>query len=190
MIKHIFAILKFHLLKHEKICRKFFYILKVTDGFVTDPDPLVRGTDPRIPIRIRDPYQKKSWIRNTANSMSFFPGGGWGGGGVWTADDLLHVPLHQAGEWDAVRQQAEQRRKQVNLAYCQLLSFSLFNHQLFHLSTFPRDNCPLVDINQLVIFSSCQSSAIFQFVSTCLFVKFSAFQLDNSSSPIDNFSLV
>jgi hypothetical protein len=35
----------------------FFCILKVTEDFVTDPDPLVRGTDPKIRIRT-----KMSWI--------------------------------------------------------------------------------------------------------------------------------
>jgi hypothetical protein len=43
----------------------FLCILKVTEDFDTDPDPhpdpLVRGTDPRIRIRT-----KKSRIRNTS----------------------------------------------------------------------------------------------------------------------------
>ncbi len=39
-------------------------ILKVTEDFGTDPDPLVRGTDPRIQIRIRI-LTKMSGIQNS-----------------------------------------------------------------------------------------------------------------------------
>jgi hypothetical protein len=58
-IKHIlqYEAFIFHLLKHLKIffLNSFFCILKVSEDFGTDPhqDPLVRGTDPRIRIRIR-----------------------------------------------------------------------------------------------------------------------------------------
>jgi hypothetical protein len=45
----------------------FVVILKVNDEKgrirIQDPDPLVRGMDPRIRIRINS---KMSWIRNTA----------------------------------------------------------------------------------------------------------------------------
>jgi hypothetical protein len=57
------------------ISRNFFFILvfvgilKVNDENsrmrIQDPDPLVRGMDPRIQIRIRI-HTKMSWIRNTA----------------------------------------------------------------------------------------------------------------------------
>jgi hypothetical protein len=38
----------------------FFIFLKVNDENSRDPDPLVRGMDPRIRI-----HSKMSWIRNT-----------------------------------------------------------------------------------------------------------------------------
>jgi hypothetical protein len=47
-----------------------FSILKVTEDMCTDPhpDPLVRGTDPRIRIRVRT---KISLIRNTARPVGY-----------------------------------------------------------------------------------------------------------------------
>jgi hypothetical protein len=57
MIKHIFQFqsFKISLIKTKKYEKNFFCILKVTEdiGKVPHPDPLVRGTDPRIRIRIR-----------------------------------------------------------------------------------------------------------------------------------------
>ncbi len=61
-IKHISTILKL---------LNFIYwniniILNVTEDFCTDPDPLVRGTDPRIKICMRSQIRTKmSRIRNT-----------------------------------------------------------------------------------------------------------------------------
>jgi hypothetical protein len=53
--------------------KKIFFILKVTEDFGTDPDPhpdpLVRGTDPRIRIRIR---AKMSRIRITEKNIGSF----------------------------------------------------------------------------------------------------------------------
>jgi hypothetical protein len=45
---------------------RFFFILKVTEDFGTDlhPDPLIKGTDPRIRIRIKI-RTKMLRIRNT-----------------------------------------------------------------------------------------------------------------------------
>ncbi len=43
------------------------YSYELLTASVADPDPLVRGMDPRIQIRIRI-HTKMSWIRNTANS--------------------------------------------------------------------------------------------------------------------------
>jgi hypothetical protein len=61
-------------LKKKK--KRFFCILKVTEDFGTDPDPLVRGTDQRKRNRIRI-RTKMSRIRNTAyyknySTQSFF----------------------------------------------------------------------------------------------------------------------
>jgi hypothetical protein len=42
----------------------FAGILKANDENTQDPDPLVRGIDPPIRIRIRI-HTKMSWIRNT-----------------------------------------------------------------------------------------------------------------------------
>jgi hypothetical protein len=49
--------------------KNFVDVLKVTDENMRDPDPdpLVRGMDPRIRIRI-----KISWIRNTNVNMFTF----------------------------------------------------------------------------------------------------------------------
>jgi hypothetical protein len=38
-----------------------FYTSQVTEDFNTDPDPLVRGTDPRIRIRIRTKMSRIRW---------------------------------------------------------------------------------------------------------------------------------
>ncbi len=50
--------------------KRLFCILKVTEDFGTDPDPhpdpLIRGTDPRIRIQIRT---KMSRIRNTEKNI-------------------------------------------------------------------------------------------------------------------------
>jgi hypothetical protein len=48
-------------IKNKK--KKILCILKVTEDFGTDPDPLVKGRDPRIRICI-----KMSRIRNTAHT--------------------------------------------------------------------------------------------------------------------------
>jgi hypothetical protein len=60
----------------QKNCVKklvFAGILKVSDENnrirIQDPDPLVRGMDPRIRIRI---HPKMSWIRNTAYNAPIY----------------------------------------------------------------------------------------------------------------------
>ncbi len=74
--------LTFYLWKKLKIVLKIFLfsgILKVNDENnrirIIDPDrdPLVRGMDPRIRIRI---HPKMSWISNTGWSMAVLGGGG------------------------------------------------------------------------------------------------------------------
>jgi hypothetical protein len=51
-----------------------WHLLKVNDENsrirIQDPDPLVRGKDPRIRIRIRI-HPKMSWIRNTKKNLQY-----------------------------------------------------------------------------------------------------------------------
>jgi hypothetical protein len=49
----------------EKICFLLASMMKIAGSGSADPDPLVRGIDPRIRIQI---HIKMSWIRNTAKN--------------------------------------------------------------------------------------------------------------------------
>ncbi len=61
--------------RKTSIKKKLFFVgvLKVNDEnsrvLIQDPDPLVRGMDPRIRIRI---HTKMSWIRNTGKNKAIF----------------------------------------------------------------------------------------------------------------------